>query len=98
MSSTTCPPRTSFTVTTCCAMTPACAHRGAAASPEGSLGPVPSHPTTCTSALSTATHLGGPRLASLVRQQPLGLRPALERWIPEVIEAAATRSCVCDDN
>src|SRR5215813_3030539 len=30
------------------------------------------------------------RRSCLVRQQPLGLRPALERWIPEVIEAAAT--------
>src|SRR6516165_9511207 len=72
MSNTTCPPRTSFTVTIRCAMTPACAHRGAAATPEGSLGPVPSQPATCTDALSPASYLGGPRLASLVLQLSSG--------------------------
>jgi hypothetical protein len=40
------------TVTIRCAITPACAYRGAGATPEDSLGPVPSHPATCTGALS----------------------------------------------
>src|SRR6516225_4284530 len=47
-------------------MPPACAHRGAAAIPEGSLGPVLRHPATCTDVPSPASYLGGPRLASLV--------------------------------
>ncbi len=47
---TTCPSGTSFTVTTRCTMPQACAHYGAAGSPEASPGPAPSRPIICTNA------------------------------------------------
>ena len=51
--------------------------RGAAASPEVSLGPLPNPAATGTIKPNPATHLGGPRLASLVSR--VGCSQALHR-------------------
>src|ERR687891_597485 len=79
MSNATCPSSSSVTVTTRSAIGDHLRHpastanrspdhrqcRGAAASPEGSLGPLPNPAATGTDQTNPATHLGGPRLASL---------------------------------
>jgi hypothetical protein len=55
-------------VTTRCTIPPACAHRGAAATREASLGPLPQPPRHRQRGTQATTHLGGPRLASLQQQ------------------------------
>src|SRR6266536_2143626 len=98
MSSATCPSSTSFTVTTRCTMPPACAHRGAAATrgqartaAPASQPPAGNHPgQPPTSAVRGWPHCYGSRTSGRDLQQSVST--------PVRQGAAASRSCVCENN